>query len=327
MDHSVFGGRWAHILIGIFFGVGIGYFLFRIASPGGELFLEQREFTSKYHYVNPLLACGDSNFSHLSNHAINVLEDKTKTLLSEQQSKGLLSEGSIYFRELSGGGSWFGINEDALFTPGSLLKVPLILSLYFKAESDPNILNKKVLYEGGRPPAKEHFFSKEIEKNAVYTVEDLVRAVIVHSDNNAALLLVQLLNQQDLDASYGNLGIKIPVAGEDYSMTVRTYASFFKILYNATYLNREHSEKILNLLSQTTFDKGLVSGVPSDTIVSHKFGERAYENNSTVQLHDCGIIYKPGRPFLLCVMMRGTDFDILAKNIADIARLVFNSSE
>jgi hypothetical protein len=43
-------------------------------------------------------------------------------------------------------------------------------------------------------------------------------------------------------------------------------------LFNASYLNRENSEKVLNLLTKTDFKDGLVAGVNDKNIaISHKF--------------------------------------------------------
>jgi len=41
------------------------------------------------------------------------------------------------------------------------------------------------------------------------------------------------------------------------------------------------------------------------------------------QLHDCGIIYHPSKPYILCIMTKGEEIEELASVIADISRLVF----
>ncbi|MCX6719655.1 MAG: serine hydrolase [Candidatus Staskawiczbacteria bacterium] len=59
------------------------------------------------------------------------------------------------------------------------------------------------------------------------------------------------------------------------------------------------------MLSKTTFNDGLVAGVPKGTTVSHKFGMYATskdENITDLELHDCGIIYYKTTPYLLCVV-------------------------
>ncbi len=316
---------WLHLSIGLLIGILGSYAVGSFSSDSSTPFSEQRENTSGHTLINPLLACGDDNLSHLTNGSVIELEKKTQALIADQKSKGTLTEGALYFRQLNGG-PWFGVNQETFFTPGSLLKVPLVISIYAKAEKDPNFLNKTILFEGGASGATEHFASEQIKPGKAYTVENLVRAVLIHSDNDAALLLSKLIDKEELQATYKDLGIEAPSFGRDYKMSVRTYASFFRILYNATYLNQQLSEHLLNLLTQTTFSQGIMAGVPVGTTVAHKFGERQYGDEGTVQLHDCGIVYKD-KPFLLCVMMRGKDYGMLANNIKEVSKLVYTLSE
>ena len=127
------------------------------------------------------------------------------------------------------------------------------------------------------------------------------------------------------DQLYTDLQISPPNdAVSDDFMTVKTYASFFRILYNASYLSPAMSEKALSLLSQITFDKGIVAGVPNNIPVAHKFGERIYTDNQEHQLHDCGIVYHLTDPYLLCVMTRGTDFNVLTSVIKDLSKQVWD---
>jgi hypothetical protein len=112
--------------------------------------------------------------------------------------------------------------------------------------------------------------------------------------------------------------------------TARQYSHLFRALYNGTYLSKPLSEKVLELLSKTRFDRGLVAGVPEGTVVSHKFGVRNIVNSDADttpvarELHDCGIIYYPNNPYFLCVMTRGADFPTLESVIKDISRITWN---
>ena len=298
---------------------------YAIAIYGAEesVPIDVREFNTKYHYINPLLACGDENFSGLQNDATNSLRNSLEELIQKKENESSVVDGAVYIRPFNGG-PWLGINYETMFTPGSLLKVPLIMSVYKHAEREPGFLEKKILFEGGAVPAVEYFSSIEIHPGQTYSVEDLVKAVLIDSDNNAAVLLTQLISHDELRDSYSQLGIEEPAFGEDYSMTVRTYASFFRILYNATYIDHDASEHLLAVLGQATFDKGLVAGVPNGVVVAHKFGERQLQGQEGVQLHDCGIVYAKN-PYLICVMLRGSNLDTLAGVIAEISKKVYES--
>jgi len=107
-------------------------------------------------------------------------------------------------------------------------------------------------------------------------------------------------------------------------MSVKEYASFFRILFNASYLNRDMSTKALRILSAVDYKNGIVAGVPSSVRVVHKFGERTLGPKlETKQLHDCGIVYYPNHPYLLCVMTRGSSFESLNEIVTDVSRLIY----
>jgi hypothetical protein len=83
------------------------------------------------------------------------------------------------------------------------------------------------------------------------------------------------------------------------------------------------SEKALDSLSKTDFQSGLVKGVPQAVTVAHKFGEHSDETTQNKQLHDCGIVYYPKHPYLLCVMSKGKNFEYLDNAIAAISQIVY----
>jgi len=81
-------------------------------------------------------------------------------------------------------------------------------------------------------------------------------------------------------------------------------------------------------LSKTTFVGGLVAGLPTGLTVSHKFGEYvAADGNdqiTSIELHDCGIVYYPPSPYFICVMTRGTNLDNLKTAIKDVSGLIYD---
>jgi beta-lactamase class A len=290
--------------------------------PSSFPFFEHRQanISGDNKLINPLLECDD--IENISDKKVNDIRAKVENFMAKD-TKETSDFISVYFRDLNNG-PWFGIHEKENFTPGSLLKVPLLISFLKLAESRPEIINEKVLYE--KAPADEiiqyYKSSKEIEPGKEYLVKDLLEAMIKYSDNNAAFLLAKVITAKELEDSYTDLGIDKP-QDEKYILPVKTYASFFRILYNATYLDKATSELALELLSQTDFNAGLRTGVPVNIAVAHKFGEYELGTGGGKQLHDCGIIYYPDKPYLLCVMTRGNDFDHLAGVIKNISAIVY----
>lgn len=307
------------VLVGITTAWGAHLFSHQLRHKYGN---EERWFGKEYTFINPLLSCGEEKFDHIGNDALVKLENDLEALVTAQKNVGAIKDVGVYFRQLKGG-PWVGIGEKETFSPGSLLKVPLVMSVYKYAETEPTFLERALFYEAGDINSEKHFLNASIEPGRAYSVKELAEAALSRSDNNAAVLLAEALGAQELMRSYTELGVEPPEIGTDYSTDVRTYASFFRILYNATYVSHKHSEEILNTLAKTTFKDALASGVPSDVVVAHKFGERTVGAGGPAQLHDCGVVYHTERPYLLCIMTRGDDFSSLANAIKEISSLVY----
>ena len=309
------------LIAGLTFVVGLGIgVLIPIQSPIAYT-PNQYESGNSYHFINPLLICGDDNFSRVQNGEVTDLQNKINDYIASEHQSGVLDTASVYFRVLNGGQT-ITVNPSLQFVPASLLKVPLAMSVYQQNEAQAGLLNQKVFYKSSVSPATEYFTAPVIAASSTYSVQQLIDAMLINSDNNAALLLTHVISTADLDEAYSNLGVIAPQDSQ-YTMTVATYAGFFRVLYNATYLSHDDSEHMLSLLSQSTFTQGIVAGVPSTIAVAHKFGERGYDNPSVPdQLHDCGIVYAKN-PYLLCVMTQGTGYDAMANVIANISKMIY----
>jgi len=146
--------------------------------------------------------------------------------------------------------------------------------------------------------------------------------MIINSDNDALAMLDDSFWDNESNKVQKDLGVEVSDGNStDDFITVKGYASLFRILFNASYLSRDNSEKALKMLSGVEFKKGIVAGVPPEIVVSHKYGERQLCDIS--QLHDCGIVYYPNHPYLLCIMTRGSDYNKLASVIKDISKTIY----
>jgi beta-lactamase class A len=100
-----------------------------------------------------------------------------------------------------------------------------------------------------------------------------------------------------------------------------------RVLFNATYLDRDYSEKLLQLLSESDFSSGIKSGIPQNITVSQKFGDaRIPDAQGTVvgaELQNCGIVYYPDHPYQLCIMTKGSDIPDLERIIGQISQIIY----
>ena len=280
--------------------------------------------SSNYKYINPLLAY-DIEDNIISSKS-KELKRKLNSLVNVYITEGKATNISIYLR--SGSSDTIGIGESEQYEPGSLFKVPIMIAYLKQAETQPDILNKKIKFDNIElksepqdiPPKKQIEFGKE------YTINELIEYMIIYSDNNAANILADRIYIDQKNA-YTEMLTDLGLPVDSKTITSKTYSLFLRILRNATYLNREMSEKALSILAEVDFKDGLAAGVPSGIPVVHKFGEfGSYENDILIeQLHDCGIIYYPDHPYLLCIMTRGQKISDLQKVISSISSIVYES--
>lgn len=248
--------------------------------------------------------------------------------IDDWQHEGAVTDVAVYFRDLEGG-PWFGVNEKMPFYPASLLKTPIMMAVLKQAETDPSILDETLSYDVEVPAAIDNAEPGErIETYTPYPLHDVLRRMMAYSDNRSQQLLLNWLYARggnDLDllgATLDDLGL-LPSNGDlKTPLTVKSYASLFRSLYNAQYLNRDMSQLGLNILSQSTFKSGLVAGVPQGVTVAHKFG--IWDSGPSEKLlHDCGIVYHPDSPYLICIMTRGTDVALNARVIGEISEAIY----
>lgn len=291
-------------------------------KPATAFFTEQRE--GQYKLINPLLECTIAEDILAS--PLGVSRFKINDLVDRKLKAKEADLISVYFRDLNNG-PWIGIREKEEFLGASLLKVPLMIAYLKEAESNPEILNQKIKYGKINPAVSlSQFFnpSKEIKLGNEYTVRELLEYMIKYSDNNAADLLGSSIEPEEIIEVFKALGMGLPEFNKPYPVSVRTYGGFFRILFNASYLSKEMSELALEILAESEFDKGLTANIPQEIVVSHKHGIREIDEKTGKQLHDCGIIYYPNHPYLLCVMTRGDDFNKLSEVIKDLSKLIYD---
>jgi beta-lactamase class A len=285
-----------------------------------------------YEYMNPLLDCEQAS-GGMENIELKPFRRNVSDFIKNDLDKNWADAVSVYFRALNNG-RMFTIGKTEEYYPASLLKVPLMIAILKEAEENPQILKHEIRFNNPKLKTIQNDIPKTLELGKAYTIDDLLSRMIVYSDNVSTNLLENFVNLNILERTYNDLGINDPyhdvdqskmvTASTHYMVSAETYSSFFRILFNASYLSRQLSEKALKLLAQSDFKDGLVAGVPAGIKVAHKYGYRITGVNGEIkQLHDCGIVYYPNHPYLLCVMTSGKDNEYLDDAIKEISRIVY----
>lgn len=282
-----------------------------------------------YAYINPLIECEIQNLG--SQQKYIPFERK----LREKIEKNIIEKNpdiklSLYFRNLRNG-PWFWINDQDEYAPASLMKLPVAMAYLKWIEFEPSIWDKTftgVLEDGSVQNVQP---DKSIIAWSGYSVDELIRYALTYSDNNANRTLLDNISNVNLFRIFHELDLPITTEIEEWKddyISVKEYASFFRILYNASYLTRVSSEYLLSTMAQTEFTKWIRNAVDPKIPVSHKFGERWYYEQKSgkfiQEFHDCGIVYFDKYPYLLCMMTKWVNpgLEKLEKTIEETAKIV-----
>lgn len=283
---------------------------------------------SKYRLINSQIICSEKQVVQKKNYV--AFKSELEDFIEDKKKTGEITEVSVYFRDLRYGPT-FGIQEYVQFSPASLLKLPMMITYLNLSEERPDILDSQLYFEDVYDRGLEQSIipTKTIEPNTPYSIADLVEYMIKYSDNKAYYVLLEYLDQlspntQLLRDTFIDLGVIDPSNEFEDTLTVKSYAGIFTQLYNSTYFTKkETSEIALAYLLDTDFDQGIVAGVLPGTVVAHKFGERINETTGVKQLHDCGIVYYPENPYLICIMTRGNNMANLMDVLSTISKMVY----
>ena len=207
----------------------------------------------------------------------------------------------VYFEYLPTGGS-VGVNEQLEVKIASLAKVPVSMAVYREVEDGKLDGNKKIT-----------MLEEDIDKNfgtfwengvgTKWSIEQLVSISLRESDNTATNMIIRQLPKEALPRVFDALDLPKRRDGPFPVLSPKSYSSILRNLYLASFNDKYYSNQILDHLANTDFNDKLPSGVPEGVKVSHKIGVFNFNTDEGEDVYsDCGIIYAPNRPFVLCIM-------------------------
>lgn len=201
---------------------------------------------------------------------------------------------TFYFEYLPTGVS-IGVNEKTEFYGASLVKVPLAMAFLNFYRSQGLDLNEKVKIKKEEINRGFGDLWKSGEGTEI-SLKDALALALTESDNTAAEILRNRVPLQYLSDVYDNLDLDMNADQDQVILTTKGYSSILKALYFSSILNKEDSQYILKLLTASKFTDKLAAPIPKEIPVAHKAGvyfDSVYQ--------DCGIVYVPERPYLLCM--------------------------
>ncbi len=312
----------AVVLVAVF---SLGFFTHSFISKDVDD-VSVREYDERYQFIRPLLICQVNEDTETSE--LISLKGSIEGILDKERAAGHVANASVYFRDLDSG-EWTGVRELETHAPASLLKVPIMMAYFRQSRTAPSILDTRYTYASDGPGNSLVKVPLLVEGRS-YSVRDLIRGMIIQSDNGAKTILENTVDKDALLETYRALGIVDPYSGtkDVYEISAKQYSLFFRVLYNGTFLGRERSNEALKILSESEYDLAIRAGTPKDVTVANKFGLRIKDEESggqDIELSDCGIVYHAVSPYLLCVMTEGDNPYELGDVIKQIAEVAYQA--
>ncbi len=227
---------------------------------------------------------------------------------------------SFYFEYLPSGTS---IREggDNVLTAASLIKVPLAMNLYRAAELGKVDLDQTVTIT---PDELDGAYGDLWKKGAgtQLTLRQAAKIMLTQSDNTAKQVIFDhihglLTSDQE---SLNQLDIDQLIESGQAVIDAKSYSSVLKSLYLSSYLGYDDSQEILGYLAHSTATNRLTAQLPKNVTVAHKIG---VYNNASWSESDCGVVYLPKRPYVICIMV-GLPEDQANTFIAQISKEVYD---
>ena len=296
----------------------LSYQLFILKQANDKLKNDFIAHTDKFELLSPSVAwLSVSDFIEKQKH-LTVSYQALKKPLTIILNNNVQGKYGLYFEDLTTG-AWVGINEKDEFTPASLLKVPTMVGVLKMVEQGNVTLDQELALDADDLDLKSGSLGA---KGAGYniTIKDLLIALIKESDNTAVLTLNRrVLDDETYVESRLAMGLPMPT-NDTAVISPKQYSNILRSLYLSSYLRRTFSELGLSIMLETDFNSEIPAGVPNTVKVAHKVG--FYKELGIY--HDCGIIYVPNKPYILCIMSKDGTQEEADRIISEVSRMVYN---
>ena len=294
--------------------------------------------------AHPILACTSNGPMPPQ---LTALQQEVAATLDVAR-KGGLTRAGVYVADLETCQS-FSIGPEERFHPASMLKLPIAMAWLRRLGTDPAALQQQVKYDVATPfdPHEDALAPEALKPGESYTIEVLLKHMLIDSRNDAKWLLGKHLPPEQFDAVWRDLNLTPPDMKRDVALRAKDVASLLEALYDGTAMGQQASELALKWLAAATWHDGLMVQLPPDAVVAHKYGRRglsatglpsdiaqhdangkvievpAQPGQPTIQLSDCGILYRPGHPMLVCAMTEGLNEAIATQTLQQVGKLVW----
>ncbi len=260
----------------------------------------------------------------LSPNVEELLEAKLleRVAAVDRELKGVLGVHAIDLET----GRAIAYHSDTVFPQASSIKIPILIELFRQAKEGKQDLKAQVTLEQRDLVGGSGHLQTMLRSHPVtLTVEDLAVAMISSSDNTATNKLIAMLGMANVNSTLDRLGFKqtrlrrimidaaAAARNEENVAPPSEMARIAELIYRGKAVDPESSKRMIEILKLP--DADFRKTIPANVVVAAKPGGLTGVHTET------GIIYVPGRPFVLSVA--GTFLTGGANPVPAIAKLFY----
>ncbi len=252
------------------------------------------------------------SFYWLSSYAYMIGEERgrwqTFAAICVAEAKDFSARPSVVIKDLSR--DWkIRVDDNTLVPSASLAKIPIMASCFYAMKEgrlNPNAITtlKNSDKTGGSGILKNRPAGSRL------SIEELIDMMITKSDNTATNMLISMLGFSYLNNCFKKFGLeKTNISrlmmdmrsrskGIENYTTAKDLAIILEKIYKGNLIDKNISNKCLELLKRQTVNDRIPAKLPSGVVVAHKTG---LERNVC---HDAGIVFTKKGDFLIVVLVK-----------------------
>lgn len=236
---------------------------------------------------------------------VSVFKDKTK---------GLSGVYGLYILDLNDDFG-YGVNEKEIFQAASLIKLPVMLTMYMEDAKGNIDLEEKYSLKSSDKVGGAGSLQYKNEGYEI-TYRELIELMGQESDNTAFRIVRNLLGDQKVQETIDEIGMTRSGL-VDNETTPKDIGLFFEKLWKGNLISNENRDELLGFLTDTIYEAWLADGIPADIQIAHKFGRE------TNVVNDAGIVFSEN-PFIVVIMSKGVVEREADEIFPELARIVYD---
>jgi beta-lactamase class A len=211
------------------------------------------------------------------------------------------------------------LNDSVIFTAASINKIPILATLYYKAQKNEIDLDKTITLQKKDIQDYGTGSIRYDKPGSVYSIKTLAQLMIQSSDNTAAYILgtniIGLDTVQELVDSWGLVQTNM----ENNKTSNHDMEIIMEKIFEGDIAGAAFTQEMLAYFKDTDFESRIPALLPQGTTVYHKIG------TEVGKLHDLGIVVSPKSTYYIGIFTNDITSDEQTEELeSKLSKLVYD---